>query len=233
MVRVLVVEDEANIREMIALNLRLTGMEAVEAESAEAALPLLAKKPGCDAAILDVMLPDEDGYQILNKLRADPACAHLPVIMVTAKTSEIDVVKGLDHGADDYLCKPFGIMEFISRVRAVLRRAAAAAPAPAASTLHFGEIVLDDVARTVRVGGTPVELTYKEYSLLHLFLEHPEEVLARERIMKDVWDTDDLLESRTIDMHVRTLRQKLGAAGEAIRTVRKVGYKLSTEGSDD
>ena len=134
---------------------------------------------------------------------------------------------------DDYLCKPFGIMEFISRVRAVLRRAAAAAPAPAASTLHFGEIVLDDVARTVRVGGTPVELTYKEYSLLHLFLEHPEEVLARERIMKDVWDTDDLLESRTIDMHVRTLRQKLGAAGEAIRTVRKVGYKLSTEGSDD
>ena len=139
----------------------------------------------------------------------------------------------LDHGADDYLCKPFGIMEFISRVKAVLRRAGAAAPAPAASTMHFGEIVLDDMARTVRVGGAPVELTFKEYALLHLFLEHPEEVLARERIMKDVWDTDDLLESRTIDMHVRTLRQKLGAAGEAIRTVRKVGYKLSTEGSDD
>ena len=104
---------------------------------------------------------------------------------------------------------------------------------PAASTLRFGDIVLDDVSRTVRVGGVPVELTFKEYALLHLFLEHPEEVLARERIMKDVWDTDDLLESRTIDMHVRTLRQKLGAAGEAIRTVRKVGYKLSTEGSDD
>ena len=153
--------------------------------------------------------------------------------MVTAKTSEIDVVKGLDHGADDYLCKPFGIMEFISRVRAVLRRAAAAVPAPAASTLRFGDIVLDDVSRTVRVGGVPVELTFKEYALLHLFLEHQEEVLARERIMKDVWDTDDLLESRTIDMHVRTLRQKLGAAGEAISTVRKVGYKLSTEGSDD
>ena len=108
-----------------------------------------------------------------------------------------------------------------------------AAPAPAASTLHFGEIVLDDMARTVRVGGAPVELTFKEYALLHLFLEHPEEVLARERIMKDVWDTDDLLESRTIDMHVRSLRQKLGAAGEAIRTVRKVGYKLSTEGTDE
>ena len=112
-------------------------------------------------------------------------------------------------------------------------RAAAAAPAPAASTLRFGDIVLDDVSRTVRVCGAPVELTFKDYALLHLFLEHPEEVLARERIMKDVWDTDDLLESRTIDMHVRSLRQKLGAAGEAIRTVRKVGYKLSTEGSDD
>ena len=179
------------------------------------------------------MLPDEDGYQILSKLRDDPATQTLPVIMVTAKTSEIDVVKGLDHGADDYLCKPFGIMEFISRVKAVLRRAAAVAPAPAPKTLQFGGIVIDDVARTVKADGVPVELTFKEYALLHLFLEHPDQVLARERIMKEVWDTDDLLESRTIDMHVRTLRQKLGAAGEAIRTVRKVGYKLSTEGTDE
>ena len=132
----------------------------------------------------------------------------VPVIMVTAKTSEIDVVKGLDHGADDYLCKPFGIMEFISRVKAVLRRASTA-PA-STTTLRFGDITLDDVARTVTVDGEPVELTFKEYSLLHFFLEHPEEVLARERIMKAVWDTDDLLESRTIDMHVRTLRQKAG-----------------------
>ena len=125
-------------------------------------------------------------------------------------------------------------MEFISRVKAVLRRAAVPAPAePAPQTLRFGAIVLDDVSRTVRADGAPVELTFKEYALLHLFLEHPEEVLARERIMKEVWDTDDLLESRTIDMHVRTLRQKLGAAGEAIRTVRKVGYKLSTEGADE
>ncbi|MGN0984695.1 MAG: winged helix-turn-helix domain-containing protein, partial [Gemmiger sp.] len=120
----------------------------------------------------------------------------------------------------------------ISRVRAVLRRAHAAAPAPAA-TLRFGAIQLDNIARTVRVDGEKVELTFKEYELLRLFLEHPGEVLARERIMKDVWDTDDLLESRTIDMHVRTLRQKLGEAGEAIRTVRKVGYKLSTEGAED
>ena len=226
-----IVEDDSSIRELEQYALQSNGYDARGCEDA-ASFWAAVREARPELVILDVMLPDEDGYQILNKLRADPACAHLPVIMVTAKTSEIDVVKGLDHGADDYLCKPFGIMEFISRVRAVLRRAAAAAPAPAASTLHFGEIVLDDVARTVRVGGTPVELTYKEYSLLHLFLEHPEEVLARERIMKDVWDTDDLLESRTIDMHVRTLRQKLGAAGEAIRTVRKVGYKLSPEGSD-
>ena len=201
---IFIVEDDSSIRELEQYALQSNGYDARGCEDA-ASFWAAVREARPELVILDVMLPDEDGYQILNKLRADPACAHLP----------------------------FGIMEFISRVRAVLRRAAAAAPAPAASTLHFGEIVLDDVARTVRVGGTPIELTYKEYSLLHLFLEHPEEVLARERIMKDVWDTDDLLESRTIDMHVRTLRQKLGAAGEAIRTVRKVGYKLSTEGSDD
>ena len=210
-----IVEDDSSIRELEQYALQSNGYETTGCEDAASFWAALRSgRP--DLVILDVMLPDEDGYQILAKLRADPACAATPVIMVTAKTSEIDVVK-----------------EFISRVRAVLRRAAAAAPAPAASTLRFGDIVLDDVSRTVRVGGVPVELTFKEYALLHLFLEHPEEVLARERIMKDVWDTDDLLESRTIDMHVRTLRQKLGAAGEAIRTVRKVGYKLSTEGSDD
>ena len=229
---ILIVEDDSGIRELEEYALQSNGFDARGCEDAAHFWTML-RDITPELVILDVMLPDEDGYQILGKLRADAAYSRVPVIMVTAKTGEIDVVKGLDHGADDYLCKPFGIMEFISRVKAVLRRASAAAPAPAASTLHFGEIVLDDVARTVRVGGAPVELTFKEYALLHLFLEHPEEVLARERIMKDVWDTDDLLESRTIDMHVRTLRQKLGAAGEAIRTVRKVGYKLSTEGTDE
>ena len=139
-----------------------------------------------DLVILDVMLPDEDGYQILARLREDAATRSVPVLMVTAKSSEIDVVKGLDKGADDYLCKPFGIMEFISRVRAVLRRAqsgAASAPRRCAS----GPLRLDDVTRTVTVEEEPVELTFKEYALLHFFLEHPEEVLARERIMKAVW----------------------------------------------
>ena len=227
-----IVEDDASIRELEQYALQTNGYEANGCEDGASFWAALQLAPP-ELVILDVMLPDEDGYQILTKLRANPATQTIPVIMVTAKTSEIDVVKGLDHGADDYLCKPFGIMEFISRVKAVLRRAAAAAPAPAPQTLHFGSIVLDDMSRTVRVDGAPVELTFKEYALLHLFLEHPEQVLARERIMKEVWDTDDLLESRTIDMHVRTLRQKLGAAGEAIRTVRKVGYKLSTEGADE
>ena len=227
---ILIVEDDAGIRELEEYALQSNGFDARGCEDAAhfwAALRTAAP----ELVILDVMLPDEDGYQILGKLRANAAYSRVPVIMVTAKTSEIDVVKGLDHGADDYLCKPFGVMEFISRVKAVLRRSAAAAPA--AHLLHFGEIELDDTARSVRSAGAPVELTYKEYALLHLFLEHPGEVLARERIMKEVWDTDDLLESRTIDMHVRTLRQKLGAAGDTIRTVRKVGYKLSMEGSDD
>ena len=227
-----IVEDDASIRELEQYALQTNGYEASGCEDGASFWAAL-RNAAPELVILDVMLPDEDGYQILNKLRADPATRTIPVIMVTAKTSEIDVVKGLDHGADDYLCKPFGIMEFISRVKAVLRRSAAAAPAPTPKTLTFGSIVLDDMARTVRVDGTPVELTFKEYALLHLFMEHPEQVLARERIMKEVWDTDDLLESRTIDMHVRTLRQKLGAAGEAIRTVRKVGYKLSTEGADE
>lgn len=227
-----IVEDDASIRELEQYALQTNGYEANGCEDGASFWAAL-RNAAPELVILDVMLPDEDGYQILNKLRGDPATRTIPVIMVTAKTSEIDVVKGLDHGADDYLCKPFGIMEFISRVKAVLRRSAAAAPAPAPKTLTFGSIVLDDMARTVRVDGAPVELTFKEYALLHLFMEHPEQVMARERIMKEVWDTDDLLESRTIDMHVRTLRQKLGAAGEAIRTVRKVGYKLSTEGADE
>ena len=227
-----IVEDDSSIRELEQYALDSNGYETRGCEDAASFWAAL-RDTRPELVILDVMLPDEDGYQILTKLRANTATASIPVIMVTAKTSEIDVVKGLDHGADDYLCKPFGIMEFISRVKAVLRRAAAAAPAPAPKTLQFGGIVIDDVARTVKADSVPVELTFKEYALLHLFLEHPDQVLARERIMKEVWDTDDLLESRTIDMHVRTLRQKLGAAGEAIRTVRKVGYKLSTEGTDE
>lgn len=233
-----IVEDDTSIRELEQYALQSNGYETRGFEDGSAFWAAL-KTEQPKLVILDVMLPDEDGCQILAKLRENPTTAALPVMMVTAKTSEIDVVKGLDYGADDYLCKPFGIMEFISRVKAILRRSARAAAKAAPQknegerSLHFGTITLDDVSRTVRVGEETVELTFKEYALLHLFLEHPGQVLDRERIMKEVWETDDLLESRTIDMHVRTLRQKLGAAGECIRTVRKVGYKLSTEGTDE
>ena len=228
-----IVEDDASIRELEQYALQTNNFQVQGFEDGSSFWSAVRRSVP-ELVILDVMLPDEDGYQILGRLREDAATRQVPVIMVTAKTSEIDVVKGLDKGADDYLCKPFGIMEFISRVKAVLRRAQSADPAPAA--LRFGAIELNDLTRTVTVEGEPVELTFKEYALLHFFLEHPEEVLARERIMKAVWDTDDLLESRTIDMHVRTLRQKLGEAVESIRTVRKVGYKLSargTEGTDE
>ena len=224
-----IVEDDDAIRELEQYALQSNGYEVASFARSEPFWQAM-RTEAPELVILDVMLPDEDGYQILGRLRETAATRTVPVIMVTAKTSEIDVVKGLDHGADDYLCKPFGIMEFISRVKAVLRRASTA-PA-STTTLRFGDITLDDVARTVTVDGEPVELTFKEYSLLHFFLEHPEEVLARERIMKAVWDTDDLLESRTIDMHARTLRQKLGHAGDAICTVRKVGYKLSAKGTE-
>ena len=228
--RIYITEDDDSIRELVTVALSAYSYEVESFVSAEDCLAA-AEKQVPDIFLFDIMLPGMDGVQAVKILRENEQTKNTPILMLTAKSAEIDKVFGLENGADDYLTKPFGIMEFISRVKAVLRRASTA-PA-STTTLRFGDITLDDVARTVTVDGEPVELTFKEYSLLHFFLEHPEEVLARERIMKDVWDTDDLLESRTIDMHVRTLRQKLGAAGEAIRTVRKVGYKLSTEGSDD
>ena len=223
------VEDDASIRDIEVYTLSSTGFDARgfdDGVSFWAALQ--TEKP--DLVVLDVMLPGVDGIELLQRMKASAELRTIPVVMATAKGAEYDRIRGLDLGADYYLVKPFGVMELVSCVKAVLRRASTA-PA-STTTLRFGDITLDDVARTVTVDGEPVELTFKEYSLLHFFLEHPEEVLARERIMKAVWDTDDLLESRTIDMHVRTLRQKLGHAGDAICTVRKVGYKLSAKGTE-
>lgn len=224
-----IVEDDTGIRELEQYALRSGGYETRGfADGATFWAALGGALP--ELVVLDVMLPDEDGFQILDRLRQNAATAAVPVLMVTAKTGEMDVVRGLDHGADDYLCKPFGVLEFLSRVRAVLRRSArGAAPAPC---LTFGSIVLDNAARTVTAAGLPVTLTFKEYALLQLFLRHPEQVLSREQIMREVWGTGEVLESRTIDMHVRALRLKLGPAGEAIRTVRKVGYKLSARGEE-
>ena len=213
------VEDDASIRDIEVYALQSTGFEAKGFEDGQAFWNALQEEMP-ELVVLDVMLPGLDGIELLRRMKSAPALSSIPVVMATAKGAEYDKIQGLDLGADYYLTKPFGVMELVSCVKAVLRRCQMQAPA---HLLQSGGISVDLDAHTVTANGQRVELTFKEYALLHLFLEHPEEVLARERIMKDVWDTDDLLESRTIDMHVRTLRQKLGAAGEAIRTVRKVG----------
>ena len=218
-----VVEDDADIRALEEYALRGAGYEV--AGFADAGHFLAAcEKQLPELAVLDVMLPGMDGFALLARLRSQGET--LPVMMVTAKSAELDVVTGLEGGADDYLAKPFGVMEFISRVKALLRRA----HKPAEGPLAFGPIAMDEERREVHVDGRLVELTFKEYALLRLFLQHPEKVLPREQILQSVWGTDFEGESRTLDMHVRTLRQKLGDAGAAIVTVRKVGYRLCGEG---
>ncbi len=220
-----IVEDDTAIRELEQYALQSTGYDAAAFASAEQFWPAL-RDATPELVILDVMLPGEDGFSILKKLRNTPALRRVPVIMVTAKASELDTVRGLDCGADDYITKPFGIMEFLSRVRAALRRAA---PEPRPNLYTFHEILLDNARHSVTVQGVPVELTYKEYCLLQLLLEHTGLVVSRDTILQVVWGTDVSVESRTVDMHIRTLRKKLGPAGRYIGTVRKVGYKLAED----
>ena len=216
-----IVEDDAAIRELEQYALQSSGYEVTSFESSEPFWQAMhAAEP--ELVILDVMLPGEDGFSILKKLRNTPSLRRLPVIMVTAKSSELDTVRGLDCGADDYISKPFGIMEFLSRVRAALRRSA---PEARPNVLSFHEILLDNARHNVTVSGTPVELTYKEFELLHLFLLNAGQVLTRDAIMQQVWGTDFCGESRTVDVHIRTLRMKLGDCGGMIETVRGIGYK--------
>ena len=176
-----------------------------------------------DLVLLDIMLPDMDGLEIVKKLRSRPDTVRVPIILVTAKTTELDKVKGLDIGADDYLTKPFGVMELISRVKALLRRSRALQDD---KQLVLGDITLDSERREVHVGGELCELTFKEFELLKLLMVNAGIVLHRDMIMSDVWGTDYEGESRTLDMHIKTLRQKLGEAGNMIKTVRNVGYKM-------
>ena len=175
--------------------------------------------------LLDVMLPDEDGLVVVEKLRAHAKTRRVPVIMATAKTTELDKVKGLDLGADDYITKPFGVMELISRVKALLRRSSGMEE----QRLYFGPVLMDQEQRAVFVDGTLCELTYKEYELLRVLLVHAGIVCTRDMILERVWGTDFEGESRTLDMHIKTLRQKLGAAGSMIKTIRNVGYMLIEE----
>lgn len=173
--------------------------------------------------LLDIMLPGEDGMQLLHKMKNDAAQRNIPVIMLTAKTTELDKVAGLDAGADDYITKPFSVLELLSRVRAVLRRS----QPTGAETLSCGEVTMDPLRRTVTSCGHPVELTYKEFELLCYMMRNCDIVLSRTRLMENVWGFDFEGESRTVDMHIKTLRQKLGAGGSIIKTVRGVGYKVS------
>ena len=218
------VEDDESIRDIEVYALRATGMEAEGFADGASFLAALEKRTP-DLAVLDVMLPGMDGLELLRRIRADAATAALPVIMATARGAEYDKIQGLDGGADYYLTKPFGVMEFVSCVKAVLRRCGQRAQ----ETLTAGALEVRPGERTVTVEGRRVALTYKEFELLLLLMRSPGMVFTREQLMTRVWGTDYLGESRTVDMHVRTLRQKLGVCGGMIETVRNVGYRMEKE----
>ena len=221
-VHIYIVEDDKNIREIEMFALKNSGYAVEEFENAKSFFSRSAEKVP-DLVLLDIMHPDMDGLEIVKKLRSRPDTVRVPIILVTAKTTELDKVKGLDIGADDYLTKPFGVMELISRVKALLRRSRALQDD---KQMVLGDITLDSERREVHVGGELCELTFKEFELLKLLMVNAGIVLHRDTIMSDVWGTDYEGESRTLDMHIKTLRQKLGEAGNMIKTVRNVGYKM-------
>ena len=222
MAHIYIVEDDVNIREIEAFSLKNSGYTVEEFGSAKEFWSRIYEKVP-DLIVLDVMLPDEDGLSIVKKLHQWAESRYVPIIMVTAKTTELDRVKGLDRGADDYLTKPFGVMELISRVKALLRRSM---QNHEIKQMKVGEIELNDEKRQVKVSGEPITLTYKEYELLKMLMSNTGIVLQREDIMVRIWGMDYEGESRTLDMHIKTLRHKLGDAGKKIRTVRNVGYQL-------
>ena len=212
MVRVLVVEDEANIRDMIALNLRHAGMEVVEAESAEAALPLLAQKPGCDAAILDVMLPGMNGFSLCETIRRTDQ--QIGIIILSAKGQEQDKIRGLSIGADDYMTKPFSVSELLARVEALCRRVTRTKEGESRentplSTLTSGEFVLDENRRVLLKAGQPIELTQVEFQIMELFFRNPGTALVREKILKGVWGENYFGDVKIVDVNIRRLRMKV------------------------
>lgn len=219
------VEDDASIRDIELYTLRSTGFEARGFEDGGAFLAALeTERP--ELVVLDVMLPGLDGVEVLRRMKASPRLADIPVIMATARGAEYDKIQSLDLGADDYLVKPFGMMELASRVRAVLRRCR---PSLQARPLTAGGLTLDPEERTVTADGARVPLTYKEFELLRLFLSRPGAAFTREQLLSAVWGVDYAGETRTVDMHIKTLRQKLGRCGGMIETVRHVGYRLEAK----
>lgn len=222
MTLIYIVEDDVNIREIESFALKNSGYMVEEFECAKD----FYKRCGSivpDLVLLDIMLPDEDGLQIVKRMKETPELRKIPIILITAKSMEIDKVKGLDMGADDYITKPFGVMELISRVKALLRRSQ---DIQEEKFLEAGNITMDMEKRMVKVDGERIELTYKEFELLKLFIQNSNIVLSRDVIMDRVWGSDYEGESRTIDMHIKTLRHKLKDEGKRIKTVRNVGYMM-------
>ncbi len=218
------VEDDENIRELVVYTLRSTGLSA-RGFASPSSFREAMKSDLPSLVMLDIMLPEEDGLSLLAWLRSDPKTKSLPVIMLTARGSEYDKVKGLESGADDYIPKPFGMMELVARVKALLRRAS---PADDKKETEYaiGALNVSPAAHSVRVNGTEVQLTPKEYETLLLFLENKNIVLSRDQILNHVWGYSFCGESRTVDVHIRSLRKKLGVAGDMIETIRGVGYRL-------
>ena len=219
------IDDDSTIREIEVYALESVGMKARGFADGKALFEALETETP-DLIVLDIMLPGEDGIEILKRLRSSPKHKKIPVIMATAKGTEIDKIQGLNFGADDYLAKPFGVMEMVARVRAVLRRCDGDADA---DRLTVGSIELREKEHAVTVAGQKVELTHKEFELLRLFLRNPGIVLSRDRLMSEIWGTDYAGETRTVDVHIKTLRQKLGDAGQQIKTVIGVGYRMEGE----
>ena len=216
------VEDDATIRDIEVYALKSTGFDAKGFEDGTAFWTALRKERP-ELVVLDVMLPGIDGVELLKKIRASSEFADLPVIMATAKSSEYDKIQSLDFGADDYIVKPFGVMELISRIKAVLRRCQAV---KSENLLQMGGIVLNPDERILTVDNERIQVTYKEFELLRLFMNHPGTAFTRDQLFADVWGIDYAGETRTLDMHIRTLRQKLGKYGKLIETVRHVGYRM-------
>lgn len=219
------VEDDASIRDIEIYALQSTGFEATGFADGNAFWDALQTQQP-ELIILDVMLPGMDGIELLRKLKASPLFQDIPVIMATAKGTEYDKIQSLDLGADDYLVKPFGIMEMVSRVKAVLRRCQ---PKQKAASLQIGALILNPEEHTVTIDGQRIALTFKEFELLRLFMSRPNVAFTRDQLFNQVWGADYCGDTRTLDMHIRTLRQKLGSYGALIQTVRNVGYRLEVQ----
>ena len=218
-----IVEDDANIRELVIYTLQSTGFDAGGYESGISFFKDLSAGKIPELVLLDIMLPGEDGISILRKIRSNPETKHIPVIMMTAKGAEYDKVLGLDSGADDYITKPFGMMELVSRIKAVLRRVKKEEPT---EELSSGNLYIHVGKHKVLADGEKVELTYKEFRLLCMLMESKGNVLTRDQLLTNIWGYDFDGETRTVDVHIRTLRQKLGEAGSCIQTIRGIGYKI-------